>query len=253
MERREEVIYTIGFKPILNESLRRREPLLSHCKCKLILASSQTLVAKFTHTCINYHQWGVRAGHRRSSDFDSTSCIAIRRTTLIFRERVERWSLGDPRDWQRANGETVSAELATISTLCGMASEEKIRIRSPLGEMTSRGEIKIRSLDVKRKNKKWIGKTEAEKVICRKKVMEAQRVSRSLHSPKQNEAVCVTNKERMRKRRKEQKEEQEKAEHDQLRRKIQSFLLVTATKCSGSNREKGEGRVVCLWHGHLDI
>ena len=91
-------------------------------------------------------------------------------------------------------------------------------------------------------------------------------MSRALQSPEQNEAVRVANKEQMRKRRKEQKEEQEEqkksvrvankermrkqrkeqeeAERDRLRRKVQSFLLNTATKSSGSIREK-DVRCVC--------
>ena len=90
------------------------------------------------------------------------------------------------------------------------------------------------------KKKKWSGKTEGKKVICRKKATDAQRVSWSLQSPEQNEAVRVANKERMRKQRKEQEE----AERDRLRRKVQSFLLNTATKSSGSSREK-DVRCVC--------
>ena len=134
----------------------------------------------------------------------------------------------------------MSAGLLTKSTSCGMASGVKIEMRPPSGGMARGGRIKKRSRDVKRNKNKWSGKTEGKKVICRKKATDARRVSRSLQSPEQNEAVRVANKERMRKQRKEQEE----AERDRLRRKVQSFLLNAETKCSGSSREK-DSRCVC--------
>ena len=65
-----------------------------------------------------------------------------------------------------ARGETVSAELPTISTLCGMASREKIEIRPLSGGWQVGLKIKKRSWDVKRKKNKWNGKREEKKVIC---------------------------------------------------------------------------------------
>ena len=53
--------------------------------------------------------------------------------------------------------------------------------------------FKERSRDVKREKKKWSGKTEEKKVICRKKATDTQSVSQSLQSPEQIEAGCVAN------------------------------------------------------------
>ena len=61
------------------------------------------------------------------------------------------------------SGETVNAELPTISTSCGMASGVKIDMRPPSGGMAKGGGIKKRSQDVKRKKNNWSGKTEEKK------------------------------------------------------------------------------------------
>ena len=70
-------------------------------------------------------------------------------------------AIGGHRSW-----ETMSAELPTISTSCGMASGEKIEIRPLSGGWQVGLKIKKRSWDVKRKKNKWNGKTEERKVIC---------------------------------------------------------------------------------------
>ena len=50
-----------------------------------------------------------------------------------------------------ASGETVNAELPTISTSCGMASGVKIDMRPPSGGMAKGGGNNKRSRDVRRK------------------------------------------------------------------------------------------------------
>ena len=106
-----------------------------------------------------------------------------------------------------ASGETVNAELPTISTSCGMASGVKIDMRPPSGGMAKGGGINKRSRDVRRKKNKWSGKIEEKKVMRHKETTEARRVSRARQTPKQNEAVCDANKKRMRKRWNEKKEQ----------------------------------------------